>query len=69
MKKLLFERTSLLQTLRGNWNEFIKKGSIKNENWEEKHVKRAILNRQKEIDKERTAAAWRNIFVKSGIIK
>lgn len=34
-----------------------------------KHVKRAILNRQKEIDKEQTAAAWRNIFVKSGIIK
>lgn len=34
-----------------------------------KYVKRDILNHQKEIDKERTAVAWRNIFVKSGIIK
>lgn len=37
--------------------------------WKKKHVKRAFLNGQKEIDKERTAAAWKNIFVKSGIIK
>lgn len=36
MEKLLFESTRLLYTFRENWNEFIKKGSIKNENWEEK---------------------------------
>lgn len=36
MKKLLLERTSLLYKLCGNWGGFIKKGSIKNENLEEK---------------------------------
>jgi hypothetical protein len=36
---------------------------------QKKRVRKAIARRQKEVHKKELAAAWRNIFVKAGILK
>lgn len=38
-------------------------------NRKKQRIKRHIKRRAKQFDKERTTAAWRNIFVKRGVIK
>ncbi|HDR7795330.1 TPA: DUF3983 domain-containing protein [Bacillus luti] len=38
-------------------------------NRKKQKIKKAIKRRAKQFDKDRTNAAWRNIFVKRGVIK
>ncbi|WP_152966794.1 DUF3983 domain-containing protein [Sporosarcina globispora] len=42
---------------------------MKNKGKQKRRLGKALSLRRKEVEEERTARAWRNLFVKSGVLK
>jgi hypothetical protein len=58
-----------LQKVRWNRNSKVEVRLLANKVKRKKRLKNAISNRQRQLEKDALSMAWRNIFVKSGVLK